>query len=364
MTNVSVVSKNPLVIKIVEGTAGEDLMDMLFQKQLPFTEEEYLEAFVFAQRDEVEKAKAVFMLKDISENTKASYLDKQEANHRVAYFLILEALDRQNPTIISKAVRNQALPYEFLLKIAEKGNGQILEILLDNQIKLIAYPEILEQIEKNPEATNFILGRVNEMRAYYLESHEVEEIPQEAVMDVLEDIKEVITLEKEKEQDALDEDQQDDEDEDDLLSLEVVEEKALTTLQEINAMTISERIKLALTGTKTQRMILVKDANKMVSAAVLESPKLGVDEISLLARNKSIAGEIIAKIANRRDWVKNYSVMYELIHNPKTPIKDALSFVKKLHMRDLQLIARDKNVNPVVRQLAMNFQKQKSGVKG
>jgi len=143
-----------------------------------------------------------------------------------------------------------------------------------------------------------------------------------------------------------------------------VQEKALTTLQEINAMTISERIKLALTGSKTQRMILVKDANKMVSAAVLESPKLGVDEISLLARNKSIAGEIIAKIANRRDWVKNYNVMYELIHNPKTPIKDALSFVKKLHMRDLQMIARDKNVNPVVRQLAMNFQKQKSGIKG
>jgi len=367
MTNVSVVSKNPLVIKIAEGTAGEDLMDMLFQKQLPFTEEEYLEAFVFAHRDEVEKAKAVNLLKDISENTKASYLDKQEANHRVAYFLILEALDRQNTMIISKAVRNQALPYEFLLEIAEKGNGQILEILLDNQIKLIAYPEILEQIEKNPEATNFILGRVNEIRAYYLESHEVEEIPQEAVMDVLEDLKEVIILETEKEREAVEEGRQDDEDdegEDDLLSLEAVEEKALTTLQEINAMTISERIKLALTGSKTQRMILVKDANKMVSAAVLESPKLGVDEISLLARNKSIAGEIIAKIANRRDWVKNYSVMYELIHNPKTPIKDALSFVKKLHMRDLQLIARDKNVNPVVRQLAMNFQKQKSGVKG
>ncbi len=363
MTAINIVSKNPLVRQIVEGTAGEDLTGMLLQKQLPFTEEEYLESLVFVLKDAASNVKAVTLLEGIAENTKASYVDKQEANHRVAYFLVLEALNRQNTTVISKAVRNQALPYEFLMKIAEKGNAQVLEMLMDNQIKLIAYPEILEQIEKNPAVTNFILGRVNEIRAYYLESHEVEEIPEEAVMD---DVKEVILLEKEKEKEAAaksETGEEDEEGEEDLMDLEAVEEKALTTLQEINAMTISERIKLALTGSKTQRMILVKDNNKMVSTAVLESPKLGVDEVSLLARNKSIDGDLIARIARRRDWVKNYAVMYELIHNPKTPIKDALGFVKKLHMRDLQLLARDKNVNPVVRQLAMNFHKQKTGVK-
>lgn len=360
MTETNVVSKNPLVKKFADGSAAGDLIDMLLLKQLPFTEEEYLESLVFALKDEAYKVKAVTLLEGISENTKAAYVDKPEANHRVAYFLILEALNRQNTTIISKAVRNQALPYEFLLKIAEKGNGQLLEILMDNQIKLIAYPEILEQIEKNPEAGNFIKGRVNEIRAYYLESHETAEIPEEAVMD---DLKEVIILEKEEEKETAGESEGEEEDEDDILDLASVEAKALTTLQEINAMSTSERIKLALTGSKSQRMILVKDPNKMVCTAVLESPKLGVDEVSLLARNKSIDGELIAKIARRRDWVKNYTVMYELIHNPKTPIKDALGFVKKLHMRDLQLLSRDKNVNPVVRQLAMNFHKQKTGVK-
>jgi hypothetical protein len=51
-----------------------------------------------------------------------------------------------------------------------------------------------------------------------------------------------------------------------------------------------------------------------------------------------------------------------LVHNPKTPVKDALSFVKKLHIRDLQSVSRDKNINPVVRQLAINFYKQKTGI--
>lgn len=146
-----------------------------------------------------------------------------------------------------------------------------------------------------------------------------------------------------------------------LQAIEQVGKKVLNTLQEINNMNIAERIKLALAGTKTQRMILIKDANKMVSMAVLESPKIGIDEVLLLSRDKSVPGEIIARVSQRRDWTKNYNVILELVQNPKTPIKDALSFVKQLHIRDLQLLSRDKNVNPTVRQLALNYHREKSG---
>jgi hypothetical protein len=359
MTDTSIVSKNPVVRQIVEGNAGHEVIEMLLNKQLPFTEEEYLESAVFLLKDENHKIRALTLLNGIADSVKASYMDKSEINHRVAYFIIIDALNRHDTLITSKAVRNQSLPHEFLLKIAEKGNAAMLELLLDNQIKLIAYPDILDEIEKNSEATNFIKGRVKEIRAYYLESHEVAEIPKDTV---IEDVKDFMTLEKEEK--AGEAAVEEEETEDDLLTLEMVEKKALTALQEINALSISERIKLALTGTKTQRMILIKDPNKMVSLAVLESPKLGVDEVSLLAKNKSIAGELIARIARRREWTKNYSIVLELVQNPKTPIKEALGFVKQLHIRDLQLISRDKNVNPVVRQLALNFHKQKSGIKG
>lgn len=348
----AIVSKNQLVQQVADGTAKTELTEMILQKQMPFTEEEYLESLVFLLKEEKHKITAIGLLKDISENTKAAYVDKSEANHRVAYYVMVEALNRKSTSVISKTIRNQSLPYEFLLKIAEHGDVAMLEMLLDNQIKLIAYPEIMIKIEQNPEASNFIKGKIKEIREFYLENAEVEEIPEEAV---IEDVKELMTLEPEEEEGKEDE-------EEELLLLEQVEEKALTVLQEINKMSISERIKLALTGTKTQRMILIKDANKMVANAVVESPKIGVDEVALLARNKSIAGEIITKIARKRDWIKNYIVIFELVHNPKTPVKDALSFVKKLHLRDLQSVSRDKNVNPVVRQLAVNFYRQKTGV--
>ena len=137
----------------------------------------------------------------------------------------------------------------------------------------------------------------------------------------------------------------------------------MTALQEINLLTISERIKLALTGVRTQRMILVKDSNKMVALAVLESPKISLDEVALLVRNKSLPGELIAKISKKREWTKHYSIIHELVLNPKTLVKDALGFVKKLYVKDLQKISRDKNINPVVRNLALNYYREKSGVK-
>jgi len=343
-----IISKNPIVKKIVDGEAKDDVLAFLVSKQLPFTEEEYLESLVFALKYETYKSKALELLKQIPESTKSSYIEKQHANHRVAYFILLEALNWQNLSLTTKAINNQALPYEFLIKIAEKGNQPILEALLDNQIKLIAYPEIMEMMEKNPEITKFIHGKILELRDYYLREENAEEIQAE---DVLEDVKEVLAMEQEstKEEDS-------DTEEDELLEdLSEIEEKTLTLLQEINTMTIPERIRLALTGGRTHRMILVKDTNKMVAKSVVASPKLTVDEVVLIARNRSIAGEIISTVSRNREWTKNYTVLTELVQNPKTPIKDALGFVKKLHMRDLRILSRNKNINPVVRSLAFNF---------
>lgn len=354
----AIVSKNPMVKQIAEGSATPELIDMTLKKQMPFTEEEYLESLVFLLTDENHKNTALTRLKEISEIAKGTYIEKTEASPRVAYFVLVEALGQKDHATVAKAIRNQALPYEYLLKIAIDGDADMLEALLDNTIKMIAYPEILDEVEKNPETNNFIRGKITEIRDFYL-TNLVEDIPEEAVMD---DVKELVAMEQEKAKKAPPESKEEEE-EDELLELEQVEEKALTMLQEINRMSISQRVKLAFKGSKTQRLILIKDSNKMVSLSVLESPKIGVDEVTLMCKNRSLPGEMIAKISRRRDWTKNYAVMYELIHNPKTPVKDALSFVKKLHMRDLQLVSRDKNVSPVIRQLAMNFFKQKSGIK-
>lgn len=356
MTQLKLVSKNPIAKKIAAGEAKRDMLDLLLARQLPFTDEEYLECLVFVITDENLKSKAVKQLKDIPETTKLSYVEKSAANHRVAYFLVLEALGRQNNKIIAKVIHNQALPVEFLKKIAEKGDASMLEMLLDNQIKLIAYPEIMEIMEKNPGISNYVRGKVKEIREFYLQDDTAEEIPAE---EVLEDVKEVIVQEQQEGKESGKEGEDVEEELGGLESLEAVKEKTLTTLQEINNLGISDRIKLALTGEKTHRMILIKDSNKMISLAVLESPKITTDEIIILAKNKSIASELIGRISKNREWIKNYTVIAELVQNPKTPVKSALSFVNRLHNRDLKLLSFNKNTSPVIREFAANLFSQR-----
>lgn len=352
MNDLHVITKNPLVQKIAAGEANEELLELLLSRQLPLTDEEYLESLVFLVKNEDLKEKALQLLKNIPEQIKINYVEKTQANHRVAYFIVLEALSTKNLNILIKVIHNQAIPYEFLLKIAEKGDLAMLEALLDNQIKLIAYPQIMDVMELNPEISNYVKGKIQELRDFYLKEGATEEIPFE---DILEDVKEIFVEEMkaagevEKAGEA---------------PLKVIEEKALTELQSINKMSVSDRLKLALVGTKTQRTILIKDSNKMVVNAVVDSPKLSAEEVILFIRNKSTPGEIINKISNNREWIKNYQVALSLVQNPKTPIKSALGFIKMLHLKDLQQVVRDKNMSPVIRALAVNFYKQKTKVKG
>lgn len=356
MTQLKLISKNPIVKKIAAGEAKRDMLDLLIARQMPFTEEEYLESLVFIITDKELKSKAVTQLKDIPETTKLSYVEKSEANHRVAYFLILEALGRQNSKIIAKAIHNQALPAEFLMKIAENGDASMLEMLLDNQIKLIAYPEIMEKMEKNSAISNYVKGKIQEIREFYLQDDTAEEI---SVEDVLEDVEEVIVREQQEGKKTGEKEEGVEEELSDLENLTMVKEKALTTLQQINNMGISDRVKLALTGEKTHRMILVKDPNKMVSLAVLESPKITVDEVIILAKNKSVAADIIGRISKNREWIKNYAVIAELVRNPKLPVKSALPFINRLHNRDLRLLSVNKNTSPVIREFAANLFSQR-----
>lgn len=343
---IKLISKNPLVKKIIQEEVEPEVYDMLFLKQLPFTEEEYLESLVFLLKKEELKPQALKLLKTVPEPVKTQYPEKREANHRVAYYLLIEALSTENLNLVVKVIQNQALPIEFLVRIAEMGNTPMLEMLLENQIKLIAYPNILDVMEINSHANNFIKGKIQEIRDFYLKEEKAALISEEDIIDNIQDI-----VQKDEEAEKEDSDK---------ITIEEIQEKIVTTLQRINELTVPERIKLALTGSRTERMILIKDANKLVALAVLESPKLTEDEILLTLRDRSIAREIIAKIANKREWAKNYTMTLEMVQNPKTPLKKALGLVNKLHLKDLKHLTYDKNVHYVVRNVAANLYNKKT----
>lgn len=114
--------------------------------------------------------------------------------------------------------------------------------------------------------------------------------------------------------------------------------------QKLALMGVAERMKAAMKGTKSERAILIRDPNKLVSSAVLSSPKLTDSEVENFAKLANVSEEILRTIGMNRAWVKNYGVVAALTKNPKTPLAVSMRFVQRLTDRDLKMIALDRNL--------------------
>jgi hypothetical protein len=132
-----------------------------------------------------------------------------------------------------------------------------------------------------------------------------------------------------------------------------------TLLQRINSMTPAEKIKTALTGNQEERLVLVRDSNKLVARAVLGSPKLSDAEVEAFAMMKNVTEEVLRLISMNRAFMKRYVVAVALVNNPRTPLDVTLPLINRLNERDLKNLSLNKNVPETLRTLALKLYKVK-----
>jgi hypothetical protein len=125
-------------------------------------------------------------------------------------------------------------------------------------------------------------------------------------------------------------------------------------------MRVGERIKLAVRGNREERMVLIRDRSKLVSMAVLASPKVNESEMECFAAMKNIQETVLRGIAANRKNIKNYGVVRALVTNPKAPLDVALPLLQYLLIKDLRSLAINKNVNETVRKMAMRLFRRKT----
>jgi hypothetical protein len=126
-------------------------------------------------------------------------------------------------------------------------------------------------------------------------------------------------------------------------------EDARSTLQRLAAMTVAQRVGVAMKGSREERAILIRDPNKLVSTAVLSSPKMSESEVENIAKMASISEEILRIIANTRGWMKRYGIVVALARNPKTPVAISMNLLSRLQEKDVRAISTDRNVPEVLR---------------
>lgn len=142
------------------------------------------------------------------------------------------------------------------------------------------------------------------------------------------------------------------------------EERKDSVLQKIAKLNIQGRISLAMRGSKEERSILIRDATKLVSIAVLDSPKVSDGEVEKFALQKNVLEAVLRAIPMKRKFAKNYSIIRNLVFNPRTPLDLSLTLMKNLLIHDLKNLTGNKEVSDTVRKTAMRMFKQKVEKKG
>jgi hypothetical protein len=143
---------------------------------------------------------------------------------------------------------------------------------------------------------------------------------------------------------------------------EVVPDKAKrqTLLQRVSRMTVVERIQLAVKGGREERMLMIRDPNKIVQRAVLQSPRLTDTEVESFASMANLTDEVLRNISMNRNFMKNYVVVKNLAKNPKTPLDISLRLIQRLTATDLKQLSTNKNIPETLRTTAFKLQRQRT----
>ena len=139
--------------------------------------------------------------------------------------------------------------------------------------------------------------------------------------------------------------------------------KRVTLLQRLAKMSVSERVQFAIKGGSEARRTLIRDSNKVVQRAVLQSPRLTDQEVEGFATMTSLTDEILRLIASNRKFRKNYTVVRNLLNNPKTPLDVSLHMLPMCNVMDLKKLTTNKNVPETLRTTAIKLQRTRAELK-
>ncbi len=140
---------------------------------------------------------------------------------------------------------------------------------------------------------------------------------------------------------------------------DVVPEKFMPLMMKIRLMTSPQKLRLAMVGNGTARAFLVRDKNKTVAFAAINSPAMGENEVPPIARSKEVSEEILRYIGNKREWTKSHEIKQALVFNPKTPVGISLRFLAHMRDNDIKALSRTKNVPAPLKSAALQKIQQK-----
>ena len=259
--------------------------------------------------------------------------------------------------VAESIVFHRAAPAAALDMLASEGNAPVLDLVMTNQERLLAQPGLLDRVANNVSLRADQRGRILELierlmraterkQAADARALETDEAEQTAATD--DDGLDAATLLQIDVGDLFTASEIEGGDE-----LESSEDETIRdAYRRIVKMNTAQKVVLALRGNREERMILVRDTNKLVALGVLRNGRITEDDIATIARLRSVTGDILRVIGQNRDWVKKYAVIVSLANNPRTPPSTAMNFVQRLQNQDLKKLHKSHDVPELIRRMA------------
>lgn len=231
------------------------------------------------------------------------------------------------PEVADRMAANAACPAEFVTRVSADLTSVGIQALLDNLDRLSSYPALGIALAYSEAATpeqKELLAEIETNAA--LEEKVIEEAAAEPAA-----------------------------------APEVKKRQSL--LQRMATMNIVQRIQLAVKGGREERMLLIRDPNKIVQRGVLQSPRLTDLEIENFAAMTNVSQEVLRIISKNRNFMKSYVVIKNLTKNPKSPLDVSLHLLPHLTPSDLKQLAANKNVPETLRSTALKLQRQRNSAR-
>ena len=303
----------------------------------------------------------------------AALADPNTSREVLHYFL---APRNRRPKLLPVLFENPAVSEDILAAIAETASREVFAMMLASP-RVIASAKILKPLLANPNITLEEHGFLSQR----LSSQGVDEGAEVGTVTdthVLEWLKEhAVELQAEENEakpfalmGGMDETSEAESTEVNAETLEAAKGKGeqsderLSVLQKLARLKVGERIKLAMLGNREERSILIRDSSKLVSSAVLASPKVSEQEIETFANMKNVRENVLRDIARNHKFLKNYVVVRNLCNNPRTPLDLSLSMVKNLLAPDLKTLSMNKNVPETLRKMGLKLFKIRTSPAG
>ena len=336
-----------VVREVLAGTADRRIRAAAARGALPLPRTDLVRLWVALCGDEDEEIRfnADANLKGLDPDSVCEVLAEEQCTGEVIEFFAPRAA--RDEKIAEKVAFHKEVPTGALATLAEAGTAAVCELVLTNQERLLSQPGLLDKLSENPALRADQRGRILELLERAMQVHEARE--QGADEEELEpETQEVAKLLKVDIGELF-------------AASEIVDGEEFEQAEEpeirdaykrILVLNTAQKAILAMRGGREERMILIRDSNRLVCSGVLKNPRITEDDIESFARMRGVNSDVLRGISQNREWLKSYSVIVSLVNNPKTPQGVSTNLVNRLRNNELKLMRQNHDVPELIRRMA------------